>query len=558
VHASPTMMDRRHQVEFLGTSFSSPSRQTSSLSAVFSLIATMVGGGVLSLPYAVAKCGWALGFIALLGSALVNAWSFEMLVDCSRRTGRDSYQLVAQTAGGPLARKVTVVSVFLLCWLAVVAYSVLLGDLLTPAIKYIAHTPAHEEPPVRREYLILGAGVLIFPMCVQRSLGALRFLAFASVASICAVTVVLGWEALKPLGHARYIYWLDPSGIEEHVWIRPTYRLWPQSWVDALYAIPMFGVSFLCHFNALPAHQELERPTRFRIRKVIFFTIVGTTVLYGLIGNFGYMFAADETCGNVLLNFSSQDLKALIARSMLAMVMIFNIPLLVLPARDALINIVQSLRCSEPQSSQSQQGTAMTGCDTRSAADNSADSSPHFEVQVVEESGVADFPAPSQPEADAPAASRFVSAYMNVDGTTHHEPFDTFLPKDEYFHQSNDSQEISPCKRAAYSTVVLVSSLGLACFVRSVLVVWGVLGSSVAFLIACILPSAFWLSIAGPSAGRGIRFATACLLCTFITLAVVCTILSLLRLGSPACPGAPASETEVGELAATLAFEAYF
>mmetsp|Transcript_36436 Transcript_36436/g.66749 ORF Transcript_36436/g.66749 Transcript_36436/m.66749 type:complete len:651 (+) Transcript_36436:63-2015(+) len=549
LHASPT--STRRQVEFLGTSFTSPSRQTSTLSATFSLIATMVGGGVLSLPFAVAKCGWVLGLIALLGSAVVNAWTFEMLVDCSRRTGRDSYQLVAQTAGGRLGRKVTVISVFVLCWLAIVAYAVLLGDLLTPALKYVTGTAADAKPPVRREFLISGAGIFILPMCVQRNLGALRFLAFASVFSVCCVTAVLGWEALQPLGHVRDVFWLTPSGEEEHISYLPVYRMWPTDVADALYAIPMFGVSFLCHFNALPAHQELARPTRFRIRRVIFCTFCGTTILYGLIGNFGYMFAADATCGNILLNFSSNDVKALAVRCILALVMILNIPLLTLPARDAFVNILKSLRCSRSSGTQGSQSTC-TGSEARSSGDMQEDSvNGSFEVQVVEESGLGNLPQPSQEEQPR---SGHVSAYLAVDGTTHHEPFDTFLPKDDFFlQQHGEASELSPVTRVLCSILVLASSLGLACFVQSVLVVWAVLGSSVAFLIACILPAAFWLSISGPSSGTGLRIATMCVLLTFIGLALVCTVLAVLKLGAPACPGA-VSETAAPSMFAAVAY----
>ena len=57
----------------------------------------------------------------------------------------------------------------------------------------------------------------------------------------------------------------------------PHYHLWPEDWAKALYAFPTFGVSFLCHFNALPTHQELARPTRHRMRRVILVTLTLTS-----------------------------------------------------------------------------------------------------------------------------------------------------------------------------------------------------------------------------------------------------------------------------------------
>ncbi|CAE8612730.1 unnamed protein product [Polarella glacialis] len=188
-------------------------------------------------------------------------------------------------------------------------------------------------------------------MCLQNSLGALRFLCFASVACVCAVTGFIGWMAFSELGSARTVFWTSSAGGEESTFVLPQYRLFPKQWVDALYAIPVFGVSFLCHFNALPAHQELSRPTRMRIHRVVRVTMSFTTVLYALIGNMGYLFAADLTCGNVLLNFSVTDPGATAARCALGLVLTCNLPLLVLPAREALYSILQTMRrcCSASQ-----------------------------------------------------------------------------------------------------------------------------------------------------------------------------------------------------------------
>ena len=53
-------------------------------------------------------------------------------------------------------------------------------------------------------------------------------------------------------------------------------------------ALPRFGVSFLCHFNALPTHEELRSPTRPRMRRVLGLTMILTSLLYLFIGSAGY------------------------------------------------------------------------------------------------------------------------------------------------------------------------------------------------------------------------------------------------------------------------------
>ena len=57
-------------------------------SAVFSLTSSMLGGGILSLPYAFYASGLVLGGIALVLSAIANAFTIDILVVLAQTSGR--------------------------------------------------------------------------------------------------------------------------------------------------------------------------------------------------------------------------------------------------------------------------------------------------------------------------------------------------------------------------------------------------------------------------------------------------------------------------------------
>eukprot|EP00933_Yihiella_yeosuensis_P071365 TRINITY_DN79572_c0_g1_i1.p1 TRINITY_DN79572_c0_g1~~TRINITY_DN79572_c0_g1_i1.p1 ORF type:complete len:595 (+),score=56.78 TRINITY_DN79572_c0_g1_i1:219-1787(+) len=504
----------------------------------------MVGGGVLSLPYAVARSGFLLGVVAIFLSAFISAWTFEMLVDCSRRTGRDSYMLVAQAALGPVARQVTVIMIVILCWLGTIAYAVLIGDLLEPVAEYYLSpdTPsAKQTPVVSRQVLIVISGILISPMCVSRSLGALKYLCLASVASVCAVTAFIGWSALSTLGEARYIWWTGASGQEESAWIRPEYRLFPANWVDAAYAIPVFGVSFLCHFNALPAHQELTHPTRWRIRRVVTITMCFTTVLYALIGNFGYLFAADQTCGNVLLNFSVRNGGATMARCALGLVLTFNFPLLVLPAREALYQAVQPLRQKLASRTAS---IATIGTPAQTPTTSQDNLLPTGQRSTSRGISRAASGSSTPPQSPTSSSGPQVHVYVSEMPRAVPSAIDVFQPKDENF-ASEQPNSMTFFARLVTTLTVFGSALALACTLRSVLVVWSILGSTVALLIACIFPASFWLQITGAAVGPGTRACTLALVVGASIMSVVCTALAITRLDAPACPGLKSAGLEI-------------
>jgi hypothetical protein len=97
------------------------SRQGTVLSSTFSLVSTILGGGVLSLPYAFREAGLVWGCLLLGGVALASDYSAFTLVACSRRAGAHTYEDVAFLAFGCQGRLYTMVLVILLCFLALIA-----------------------------------------------------------------------------------------------------------------------------------------------------------------------------------------------------------------------------------------------------------------------------------------------------------------------------------------------------------------------------------------------------------------------------------------------------
>jgi amino acid permease len=66
---------------------------------------------------------------------------------------------------------------------------------------------------------------------------------------------------------------------------------------DWLVSFPICCVSFLCHFNVLPMHEELADPTRKRIRTIVHGTMSIATVFYLVVGIFGYLYAFNDSEG---------------------------------------------------------------------------------------------------------------------------------------------------------------------------------------------------------------------------------------------------------------------
>jgi len=549
-------------LEYLSRAFDDESRTITTPSAMFALVATMVGGGVLSLPYAMSQCGIALGSICLFVSAIASTWTIDMLVECARCTGRDTFELIGHAAFGEYSRKATVFLVFVLTWLALVAYSVLISDLLTPVVELVVPGVVNDLSLTSLHQLTLCVVTLIVsPMCFAGSMASLRFLCFASVGSVVLVGAVIAFRAFQTIGEAHLVDIMMPNKETSSAIFMPEYRMWPEDWGQVLYVFPMFGVSYMCHFNALPLHSGLTRPTRWRMRRMLIFTMSFTTVLYLFIGIAGYLFASVCTCGNILLNFPNKDPLVVFARVALGLVLMLNFPLLCQPCRSAFYRLILGF-CSSASSPQarslSSQGISVQDHVALTASFTLEDGTPTGQIVTPTDS----VPL-SRASTEAPASSRTpptrspsvptgppsspnearVHVYFRNDMDAARntrlpcEALDSFLPKDETVQQG--ASEPTCTQRYVLTTVILVGCLLLSCFLQSVLVVWSILGSTVCFLIGFILPAAFWRKIIGPMTGELNRKAAELLVLVTVVLAFCCTVQAATKLDVAPCPPLP-------------------
>ena len=89
--------------------------------------------------------------------------------------------------------------------------------------------------------------LMCLPICFFRELQGLRHTSLLSVVSVAVLAAVIGIRSIQDgIGFA------DPSKI----------MIWPKSFGDVFYALPLFLISYLCHFNVLPMSSELRIPTR--------------------------------------------------------------------------------------------------------------------------------------------------------------------------------------------------------------------------------------------------------------------------------------------------------
>ena len=108
-----------------------PTRESSSATAVLNLLATIVGGGILSLPWAIDACGLGLGVGLMVTSAVASDFTVYILVASARRVGATSFADIAGLLWGATAETGVSFLLFGLTLFVLIANAILISDVAT-------------------------------------------------------------------------------------------------------------------------------------------------------------------------------------------------------------------------------------------------------------------------------------------------------------------------------------------------------------------------------------------------------------------------------------------
>lgn len=468
--------------DVLDPDFESPSRKANVFSSTFNLSATIVGGGVLSLPLAFERCGIILGSILMVIAAIVTERSMYLLCLCARMTGATSYGEVGKVAFGKGMEYFVSILLFVLLQFALVAYMVLLQDIWTSLL----FQWAPEEQDIDKNMVLLFILVIMSPFFVQDTLHALRYNCYVSFASVSILCLALCRSAFITVTSAEPL----TSVIVEQTAL----KWWSSSADDILFAFPIITLSFLGIFNVLPIQNLLQHPTRSRILSVVDCAIGASFVLMLLFGLGGYVYAQDQTDGNILNNISeSRELFFLMGRLGCGITIMLAMAMILLPIRSSLIEILNML--------------------LRDSSDVAK-----YEIGIQVSSQVAGEETPLLASETSDAKQR---ASLNTIHPVHQQSH----LMDKYYvwiHYATTFGIISFCYMIAIR-------------VPGVAVVWSLCGSFLAFLIAFTLPSAFYLKlqhkseqIPNNSTKSWVSFSWFLLLASIVA-AVACTVQTTMR-----------------------------
>jgi amino acid permease len=305
--------------DILVPDYDSSHRKSPLVVATFNLSATIIGGGVLSLPLAFAKCGVVLGILLMIVAGVVTERSLYLLCLCARITGATSYGEVGKVAFGKNMEYFISLVLFVFLMFVLVGYMILVRDIWTSIVEIVV---VRLKATPNSDAVLLIIVLFMSPFLVQRSLHALRFNCYVGFGSVSILCLAL-------CHHALTSPWPTPL------------LLWSSSFSDILFAFPIIVLSFMSIYNVLPIQGALTQPSRSRVLLVIDGAVGSCFVLTVVFGLAGYLYAGADTDGNILQNCNhDDDWIFFLGRLGCGITIMLAMPMILLPCRASLLEIM--------------------------------------------------------------------------------------------------------------------------------------------------------------------------------------------------------------------------
>lgn len=278
------------------------------------IVVSIVGTGVLGLPYAFRVSGWAAGSLGIAISGIATCYCMLLLIQCRDKVEEDdteclihiqSYGDLGDRAFGTKGRHFTELLVLVAQASAAIAYLVFMGQNLS---SIFSSTPTDHST-----YIFLLLLPIEIILSFIRSLSSLApFSAFADVCNVLAMAIVLKEEFTN----------FNSFFKERRAF-------------NGAFGMPFAaGIAVFCFEGfSMTLALEASMAERGKFRRVLSVAFLGITVTYIWFGLFGYLAYGDETKDIITLNLPD-NWAAKAVKVGLCTALAFTFPIMMHPIHD--------------------------------------------------------------------------------------------------------------------------------------------------------------------------------------------------------------------------------
>ncbi|NXB28540.1 AVT2 protein, partial [Eulacestoma nigropectus] len=299
----------------------------SSAGAVFILLKSALGAGLLSFPWAFGRAGGVVpALLVELGSLVFLVSGLAVLGYAAALSAQPTYQGVVRAVCGAAVGKLCEVCFLLNLFMISVALLRVVGDQLEKLCDSLypngTLSGAPQLPPwyVDQRFTLSALCVLvIFPLSVPREIGFQKYSSILGTLAACYLTLVI---ILK--------YYLQAKNLSLTELPQPSRS---SSWTSIFSVIPTICFGFQCHEACVAIYSSMRNKSFSHWVAVSVLSMLICLLIYSLTGLYGYLTFGEAVASDVLMSYPGNDLVVIVARLLFGISIVTIYPIVVLLGR---------------------------------------------------------------------------------------------------------------------------------------------------------------------------------------------------------------------------------
>lgn len=290
------------------------------------LVNSIVGAGIIGIPYALRASGLVAGVFLLILVSWLTDKSLRTIVGLAafhpKLKNRDvrTFEDLASYPFGQAGVNFILLSMLLMAYGAMLAYLLIIKDTL-PTILGL-------DGDLERVLIMMATSVTVMlPLSLQRDMASLSITSLFSVlADAFLVIFIAAYSPVTESVNQQGGFW----NVVKQDAINPTIFI----------GLGILSTAMACQHSAFIVSGSLENRTTARWSKVTGYSLGISLMLCAILGIAGYLGFLDETEGNVLNNFDADSMLANLSRLLLAVTMFLTYPMECFVARHVVVQLL--------------------------------------------------------------------------------------------------------------------------------------------------------------------------------------------------------------------------
>ncbi|XP_029781156.1 putative sodium-coupled neutral amino acid transporter 8 isoform X2 [Suricata suricatta] len=306
-----------------GPAAASPS--LSSLGAVFILLKSALGAGLLNFPWAFHKAGGVTpAFLVELVSLVFLISGLVILGYAAAVSGQTTYQGVVGGLCGPALGRLCEACFIINLLMISVAFLRVIGDQLEKLCDFLLPgTPLAPQPWYvdQRLTLPLLSALVILPLSVPREIGFQKYTSILGTLAACYLALVIVVQ-----------YYVGSQGLVRE----PHPAQSPSSWTSVFSVFPTICFGFQCHEAAVSIYCSMSNQSLPHWALVSVLSLLACCLIYSLTGVYGFLTFGIEVSADILMSYPGDDVVIIVARALFGVSIMTVYPIVLFLGRSVL------------------------------------------------------------------------------------------------------------------------------------------------------------------------------------------------------------------------------